>query len=202
MRDQSPDTVRDLPELSRVHRVSGSGAFKGSVEDFQNAAGTGGENSDPITEKGRLCDTVRDEKHGLSPMGYPHALQVKCDLFPGERIQGAEWFVHEQHRGLMQDRSAEGDALLHPSRQLEHVTIFVCGEANLVKQRMRTISESLAVESAYHCLKHHVLQNRHPGQQNRGLEHESHVGPGPHNRLATDRDPSGRRSEEPCRKLQ
>src|SRR6185369_16886110 len=40
---------------------------------------------------------------------------------PGERVDGAEGFVHQQHVRAARERAGDGDPLLHPSRELPRI---------------------------------------------------------------------------------
>ena len=53
-----------------------------------------GENSiDAIAEAGRLAHVVRDEDDRLAAR-FPDALNVSVELLAGQRVEGAEGFIH------------------------------------------------------------------------------------------------------------
>ena len=65
---------------------------------------------DPVAEPQRLVDVVGDDDDGLAHQRL-HPQQLSLEPQPGDRVQGAEGLVHEQHRGIGAERAGDPDAL-------------------------------------------------------------------------------------------
>ena len=59
-----------------------------------------------IGEYQRLFDVVRHEEHRAT-VGCPHLLQPLVHLAPGDRVEGTERFVEQQHRPRHQERAQQ-----------------------------------------------------------------------------------------------
>jgi hypothetical protein len=65
---------------------------------------------------------MRDEYDRLFAR-LPDFLNVSVKLFACQRIEGSEWFVHQQHSRVRRERTGERNALLHAARELMNVRV-------------------------------------------------------------------------------
>ncbi len=104
----------------------------------------------------------------------PDALQLQVHVLARHRVQRAEGLVHQQHRGVVQQRPADRGALLHAAGQARQGTCFS-------KPLSPTMSISCAPASArgpwaYGAFRPAAgcFEHRAPGQQHRAaLEHDA-----------------------------
>ena len=79
---------------------------------------------------------MSDEQDGLATL-HPDALQFGVHLLARQRIQGAEGLVHQQQVRVVNQRTAETDALLHAARKLMRICIFKALEPDELDQLLR-----------------------------------------------------------------
>ena len=60
----------------------------------------------------------------VKPTSSHSAHQLFLHLAPGQRVEGGERLVHQQHRGLHGQRAGDGDALLHAAGQHVRIDVF------------------------------------------------------------------------------
>ena len=77
-----------------------------------------------------------DEDHGHLPP-LPDAQQFQAHFLPRQGIQRAEGFIHEQHPRVLQQRPADGHALLHAAGQLARQPVLEAGQSGGRQQRPR-----------------------------------------------------------------
>ena len=113
---------------SLLSTVRGRG--RSIVIDFRDRPRPRRHDDDPVGEEDRLLDAVRDEHGGLA-LFQPDALQIEIHLVTGQRIERTEWLVHQQNLGIVNERAAERDPLLHPAGELERKLAFEAAEPDL-----------------------------------------------------------------------
>ena len=89
-RQVDPDVIDDLPR-TRAHH--------------QNAVG----------ETDGLFNAVGDKDHCWST-AQPKSLEIRSHLQPGQRIERPKWFVHQDHRRIVNQRTNKRYALAHAAR--------------------------------------------------------------------------------------
>src|SRR5690606_13444505 len=106
---------------------------------------------DAVRERDRLLDVVRDEDDaarraeaaraalGVEPLPRPAA---------GERVEGAEGLVEQQHRAPGKDRARDGDPLPHAARELVRPGPERMAELEALEELRRTCPRRAAVEAA------------------------------------------------------
>ena len=131
---------------------------------------------DVVGKKGGFAQVVRDQDDGEAEL-LPNVAQHAPQLFARERIQRGERLVQHQQCGLMDERAAERDALLHAAGQLPGKTLAEAVEPYGLEQRLGggAIMLPLAaklVAVGLHDLEReqHVADDLSPGQQVRVLE--------------------------------
>src|SRR5262249_52590671 len=85
-----------------------------------------------VREECRFADAMGDEDHRLTG-DLPNPLQLDRPFAARDRVQCAEWLIHQQDAGIVHKRPANRDALPHAPRQLtrQHGGKFVePGEQN------------------------------------------------------------------------
>src|SRR5262249_15294781 len=85
--------------------------------DFLDPPWTRSQHDNPVGEQRRLGDTVCDEDDGLARFdGDAHELPLHAIARLG--VQRAEGLVHEYDPGIRRERTRDGNALAHASREL------------------------------------------------------------------------------------
>src|SRR5690606_27694363 len=77
---------------------------------------------DPVGQEESLADVVGDENDRLANLGLD-AAQLPLELFAGDRVDRAEWLVHQHDRGIGRQRPCHSDSLLLATRDLAWVAI-------------------------------------------------------------------------------
>ena len=149
--------------------------------DVQHFADAGrraiGHHHQPVGQEKRLVDVVGDHQHGAL-LGVPDRKELLLQLLLGDRIEGAERFIEDQH--LRPDRQGPGDRhpLLHAPGDLGDLLVGRFGEPH----HRQVLQGDLALlgfrqVGVYRIDRQmHVLVSRHPGQQGVALEHHHPVG--------------------------
>ena len=96
----------------------------------------------------------------------------------------------------MDERAAEGGALLHPAREFVRVAVGEGGKAHRGQQVDGPLVIALAVETAQLDLEQHVAEHRAPVDERVALEDDAEVRVGAAHRPAVDRDLAGAGREE------
>ena len=100
---------------------------------MQQPAWSTGQHHHPFRKKESLVHVVGDQQHGffvVAPNGKQQPLQAAA----GNRIQGAEGFVQQQHRPVAEQRADQGRALAHPSGELGGVMALEAIQAEFNQQ--------------------------------------------------------------------
>jgi len=85
---------------------------KGEAAEVTVLAGPRRHDQHAVGEKDGLRNAVRDEDDGLAAL-EPDALQIQIHLLARHGVERAEGLVHQQERGVVDERPDDGDALLH-----------------------------------------------------------------------------------------
>ena len=64
----------------------------------------------------------------------PDAQQLEAHLFARQRVERAERLIHEQHLGLVNQRAADGGALLHAAGKLPGQAVTEATEPDQLQQ--------------------------------------------------------------------
>ena len=97
-----------------------------------------------------------DEDDGLAGLA-PQPQKFQVQVLPRDLVQSAKGLVHEQKLRVEGQRTGDGDALLHPARELPGV---VAGELLQPHQGQHPLSTGfmLGFREAHHLQRqHHVL---------------------------------------------
>src|SRR6266545_5748608 len=128
----------------------------------------------PVGQDHGFGNAVGHEEDRLAPL-LPDAEQLDAHLLPRERVEGAERLVHQEHRGVVDERAADRHPLLHAPRQLPRMLVLEAGEADEPDevQRQRPVLPIVATEDLDG--QQDVLEDVAPVEEDRGLEHDPHV---------------------------
>ena len=118
-----------------------------------------------------------DEEHRLA-RGRPHAQDELLDRFPGQRVERAEGFVHQQQARVGGERPREAHALLHPAGKLEHRAGLEPLEADERQAVARGGAALRLCDAAQFEAEGGVVDHVEPRQQGVLLEHHAAVGAG------------------------
>jgi hypothetical protein len=103
----------------------------------------------------------------------PQLEQLQVEALPGQRIQRAEWLVHQQHRGVARQGPRDGHALAHAARQLVGAGPDEGVQAHELEQLQRPPPACVAAHAGQLQREGDVVQSPAPGQQARFLEYEA-----------------------------
>ena len=94
-----------------------------------------GQDGDAVAEAHRLLDVVGHEHHRLAHLGL-QAEELALQPVAGDRVDGAERLVHEQHRRVGGQGPGHADPLALAARQLVRVAAAVAAgfEADQLEQ--------------------------------------------------------------------
>ena len=167
------------------------------LEYFADLAGPRAHHHDAVGERDRFGDAVGDEEHGLLRF-TPDAQQLITHPGAGDLIERTEGLVHEQERGVEDERAGDGHALLHPAGELVRMRR---GELAEFDQREDLLGAAEPVGArALVELEGQLDVVRHgaPGQQRGLLEDKTDVlgALGVLWRAAAERDAAGRGIDE------
>ena len=141
--------------------------------DLAHAPRVGRHDDDPVREHDRLGDRMGDEEDRLA-VGLPEREQPGALLLAVELIQGRERLVHEQDAGVEDEGTRNGDALLHPARELRRIALERVaqpeGAQDLLGIAQRPVPVGPSVELDRQL---DVGEHATPGQERRRLGHEA-----------------------------
>src|SRR5215211_3364012 len=110
-----------LELVARVREVDG--------EDVLDLRRRVGEDDDAVGEVDRLVDVVGDEEDRDRVL-VAHAQDEVLEVGARLRVDGGEGLVHQQDRRLVGEGARDGDALLHPARELPGVVVDEARQAD------------------------------------------------------------------------
>ena len=100
------------------------------------------EHQDAVAHQHRLLDVVRDHQDRAdrhAPFA-PEVEQVGAQGLGGQHVERRERLVHQQDRGLHDQRARQADALAHAARQLLRIGALEAVEADQVDGRQRPLA--------------------------------------------------------------
>src|SRR5262249_33595242 len=89
---------------------------------------TRSQDNDAVAHVDGFIYIMSNKQHGGAPR-LPEAQHFILHMHPGKGIERAEWFVEQQHLGMIDHRPREGDALGHASREMVRKRIRKCFES-------------------------------------------------------------------------
>ncbi len=78
---------------------------------------------------------------------------------PGGRIKGAEGFVHQHHRAILDQGAHQGDALAHAARQRGRAGAGAAGQSRLAQQSERPGADGRRNAAAQAIADQDVIKN-------------------------------------------
>ena len=153
--------------------VRGRGSSMSTI--LRNATRTRRHRHDPVGKQNGFRYVVGHEDHGLL-VGVPDAHQFEAELLARHRIERGEWFVHQQHRGIVDQRATDRHALLHSAGKFARIALLETarGQPSL-RSVMARVRDSVLSSPQNFSRQQDVVQHRAPLQENRLLKHDSHV---------------------------
>src|SRR5262245_58014705 len=117
---------------------------------------------------------MRDANDGLAYLGLD-ALKLAAHLGPGQRIERAEWFVHQQYRRVDGPRARHADALALSAGQVTRITVGVNlrVEADQVEQFIDSRADAVFWPALQPRHDRHVAPDGHMREQPDLLQHVS-----------------------------
>ncbi len=113
---KNSNSVTPVSRCLAVVKAGGKGA-RFRMSRFEQFGGRAEQNHlavleqpDAAAEDKRLGDIVSDENHGLAQV-LLQGFELLLNTAPGDRIEGAEWLVQENHRRIGGQRACHTDAL-------------------------------------------------------------------------------------------
>src|SRR5438874_455074 len=166
-----PDLFVDLDE-TRLETDLGHVAWSRQVDLVValHRPRSGRDDEDPVAERDRLFEVVRDEHHRRGARG-PQAQQLVLHQGARLHVEGAERLVHQQDARSVDQALCERDSLPHAPRQLVRIPIFETRQANTCDPFPRLFARVTMGGPAVPRSGGDILQNRLPGKNGVRLEH-------------------------------
>src|SRR5712691_11003219 len=111
------NSVTEISKASLETQLQGTWAWQGHGKGMRNGSRAPAHQQHTVSQEHRFSNVMSDKHHRLRAM-MPHLEQLQVQLFAGNGIERAKRFIHEQYRGLEQERARQGDTLLHTPREL------------------------------------------------------------------------------------
>ena len=103
-----------------------------------------------------------DKQDGLRLVG-PDAHDLERHLLAGQRVKGAEGFVHQQDVGVVDQGAADGGALLHAAGKLARVLALEPAQPHH-SQQVTGLPGTVRLLAVHHFEREqHVVEDRRPG---------------------------------------
>ena len=135
-------------------------------------------------------------------VGAPDAHQLEAELLAGHGIERGKRLVHQQHRGVVDERTAEGDALLHAAGELARKALLEAGKADELDQLHGAPARARLVETENLGRQQHVVEHGAPGEQHRLLEHDADIAGRAGERRAVEQELAAARSQQRADQLE
>ena len=169
-----PHGGHEMEVLLQLARVGGSLAGQVDVDHGADPARPRRHDDDAGRKEHGLRDRVRDE-HDRRLGALPDLEQLEIHPLTGHLVEGPERLVHQQDRGVDRECAGDGDALLHPARQLPRVVPAEVGQLDETEMLERSFSP-LALRRAAHLEGQlDVALHSPPVEQDGRLEHHAVV---------------------------
>src|SRR5882757_4525361 len=168
--------LQQLPQLP-TQRLEGSevgdvvdvaGTFDGDVHGRPDPARTAGHDCHAVREGNGLGEIVGDEDDRRLPL-LPEVQDGLLHGRFGDRVEGAERLVHQQHLGVVDQGPCDGTPLLHAAGELAGEVVLEAAEPH----------QAEPLGGAFHAFRfryppdlerhHDVLDRRQPGEEVRVL---------------------------------
>ena len=142
------------------------------------ADGTIGHHDDAVGEQHGFVDIVRDHDRGIAEPAvdlHDAFLQMR----PCQRVERAEWLVHQQNLGLHRQRAGDADALLHAARNFRRALVGGMPhlhEREIVHRPFVPLGLALGRAEDFVDRELDVVVDGQPRQQRMALEDDGAVG--------------------------
>ena len=174
-RDRGGQRVRDQPAVARIVGRGAEAfiAWKRRVnrELGEHPAGPRRHHHDPLREVDRLEHRMGDEHHGLAQR-LPQRQEVVVEAKARDLVERGERLVHQQQRGLGDQRARDRGAHLHPTRKLARIALREAGKPD-ARERRVDARRRIGREPCEPERQAHIGCHRRPRHQGRLLEHEA-----------------------------
>src|SRR5947199_10444003 len=125
-----PTAISTQRSTSEVHRLKNVTAQAKEIRaaavawavhlywnDLLDPAGTRSHDNDAVAHVDGFVDVMSNKQHGSAPR-LPEAQHFILHTHAGKGIERAEWFVEQEHFGMVNHRPRQRDALGHASREM------------------------------------------------------------------------------------
>ena len=126
-----------------------------------------------------------------------HVQQQVLHVDAGQRVEGAEGLVEQQHAGGAGERSGQRDALRHAARNFLGTVVGVLAQADQAQQAGHG-RLALGLLGALRQAERHVVGDGAPGEQARLLKTNGHAGVEPGHGLLADAHGAGGDAVQAC----
>ena len=128
----------------------------------------------PIGQEHRLVDAMGDEENRLAIL-RPDRLKFQIHLVACQRVERAEWFVHEQELRLADQRPVDGDALAHAARKFPREAILITRQADEIEQRTGLVENRNSAKATEFGSQQHIVEGVSPVEQKIALKHDADI---------------------------
>src|SRR5262249_45603985 len=188
--DLGPKDATDGVELGCLLDGQAARARKGDAHVRDERARPARHHQHSVRKEDRFADSVGDEEHGLL-IALPDVEQCRVHFVAGDGVEGAERLVHQEQRGIVDERAADRDPLAHPARELVGPFGREFREADHGQELAGPLG--VIVQRALQDVdrEEHVVEHALPREQDGILEDDADVGAWPRDRLPGDVDAAG-----------
>ena len=156
------------------------------------------QDGDPVAHLDRLVHVMGDEDDRLAHL-LLEAQELVLEPIATDRIDGAEWLVHEHHGRIRREGACHADPLALAARQLVRIPVAIGGrlEADQVEQLVDPVARARRLPAQELGHDRHVVADGEVREEPDLLDHVSDSPPQldggqGHDVLAVDRDPATR----------
>ena len=154
-------------------RIARAGNIDG--HDGFDAAGARREHHDPVGQRHRLVDMMRDEQHRRAAVA-PDVEQEVLHLGARLHVERRERLIHQQHLRPHRERARHGDALAHAAGQFVGPLVHRLGQADALQHLARRRLARSTLVAADREAEARILPHGKPGKQRGFLENQAALG--------------------------
>src|SRR5437870_4033489 len=171
------NVVTEISKASRETHLQGTWAWQGHGKGMRNGPRAPAHQQHAVSQEHRFSNIVGDKYHRVLAM-LPHLEQLQIQLFAGNGIERAKRFIHKQYRGLEQERTRQGDTLLHTPRELVGTMASEVTQAQQGEQLESPLPGLGACLPRKFYRQQDIVEHGTPGEQYRTLKDKTHLAPG------------------------
>jgi len=161
MIQQPPEVSGQSGKAFIAEHLEGSWPRQRNGNFGDHASGTRGHHDDTIAHEHSLADRMRDHEHRLL-LPVPYLQHFLVHDFTRHCVEGAERFIHQQDRWIVDQCTRNGNALTHSAGEFERIFVLEPLQPDKFKQFMGLRDGSVFIQAKDLRGQQHVLNNGPP----------------------------------------